>query len=67
MTSFPMAVKCKENETVVFSWIVWPDKATRDRAREKMMSDPEMGEMEVPLDMTRIIFGGFAPVFERGA
>ena len=30
VTSFPMAVKLKEDETVVFSWIVWPDKATRD-------------------------------------
>ena len=30
VTSFPMAVKKEDNEVVVFSWIEWPDKATRD-------------------------------------
>lgn len=30
-TSMPMAVKKKDDETVLFSWITWPDKATRER------------------------------------
>ena len=65
VTSFPMAVKKKADETVVLSWIVWPDKKTRDAGTEKMMSDPRMAEMEMPFDGKRIIFGGFEPIFER--
>ena len=61
LTSFPMAVKLKEDETVVFSWIIWPDKATRDTGMEKVMSDPriqpDMNAM--PFDGQRMIFGGF--------
>ena len=35
ITSFPMAVKCKEDETVVFSWIVWPSKEVRNEGMKK--------------------------------
>ncbi|UVL00770.1 DUF1428 domain-containing protein [Pseudomonas sp. B21-048] len=61
VTSFPMAVKLKENETVVFSWIVWPDKATRDAGMAKLMSDPRMQPdvNPMPFDGQRMIFGGF--------
>ena len=71
-TDFRKAVKAEENESVVFSWIEWPDKATRDTAMEKMMSedfdDPRM-DMEknpMPFDGARLIYGGFAPVVELG-
>lgn len=71
-TDFRKAVKAEENESVVFSWIEWPDKATRDAAMEKMMSedfdDPRM-DMEknpMPFDGARLIYGGFAPVVELG-
>lgn len=61
VTLFPMAVKLKDDETVVFSWIIWPDKATRDTGMEKVMSDPrvqpDMNSM--PFDGQRMIFGGF--------
>ena len=67
VTSFPMAVKREENEVVVFSWVIWPDKAARDAAWQKMMDDPEMGEMKMPFDGKRMIFGGFVPVFELDA
>ena len=61
VTSFEMAVKKKDDETVIFSWITWPDKATRDAAYAKMQ-DMDMGEM--PFDGKRMIYGGFAPIVE---
>ena len=69
-TDFRMAVKAKEDESVVFSWIEWPDKATRDAAMEKMMSDdfddPRMDQEKnpMPFDGARLIYGGFEPVVE---
>ncbi len=49
---------------VVFSWIEYPDKATRDAVQQKMMSDPEMGAMEMPFDGRRMIYAGFANVLD---
>ncbi len=62
VTSFPMAVKLEPGETVVMSYIEWPDKATRDEANEKMRNDPEMAKMEMPFDGKRMIFAGFEPL-----
>lgn len=61
VTSFSMAVKLKDDETVVFSWIVWPDKATRDAGMNKLMSDPRMQPdvNPMPFDGQRMVFGGF--------
>lgn len=61
VTSFPMAVKCKEDEVVCFSWIVWPSKAVRDEGMAKMFEDPRMTPENAPLpfDGKRMIFGGF--------
>lgn len=66
VTSFPMAVKCKEDETVVFSWIVWPSKDVRDEGMKKVMQDPELSAMgaEMPFDGKRMIFGGFSLLLE---
>jgi len=69
-TDFRRAVKIEEGEKVVFSWLVWPDKATCDAAHEKMMADPRMEEFgeQMPFDGKRMIWGGFEPlvVFGRG-
>ncbi len=62
LTSFPMAVKLEPGETVVFSYVEWPDKATRDAANEKMRNDPNMQNMEMPFDGKRMIYGGFQPL-----
>jgi uncharacterized protein YbaA (DUF1428 family) len=61
LTSFPMAVKRKDDETVVFGWIIWPDKATADAGMDKMMGDPRMQPDVNPMefDGQRMIFGGF--------
>ena len=65
-TDFYMAVKCTEDENVVFSWIVWPDKATRDAGMAKAMADPRMqpGASPMPFDGKRMIFGGFEVLME---
>ena len=66
-TDFYRAVQCKEDETPVFSWIEWPDKATADKAAAQMPEDPEMRSMPpMPFDGKRMIWGGFAPVYSFG-
>ena len=61
VTSFPMAVKCQSDETVVFSWITWPSRAVRDEGWEKIMADPRMapGVNPMPFEGKRLIYGGF--------
>ena len=61
VTSFPMAVQRKPDETVVFSWIVWPSRQARDEGMKKSMEDPRMNHdpKNMPFDGQRMIFGGF--------
>jgi uncharacterized protein YbaA (DUF1428 family) len=66
VTDFKGAVKAKDDETVVFSWIEYPSKEVRDAANKRMMEDPRMKEMsDMPFDGKRMIFGGFAPVLDE--
>ena len=67
ITSFPMAVQRKDDETVVFSWIVWPSKEGRKAAWDKIMADPRMKPEgnPMPFDGKRMICGGFEPIIER--
>lgn len=68
VTDFYMATQAKDDETIVFSWIEWPDKETAGAAYEKMMSDPDMQQMgEMPFDGMRMIWGGFEPVVNERA
>ena len=68
LTDFRRAVKATADETVVFSWIEWPDKPTRDAGMSKMMemmkTDPRMNPEKnpMPFDGARLIYGGFAPI-----
>ncbi|MCB1996428.1 MAG: DUF1428 domain-containing protein [Burkholderiaceae bacterium] len=69
LTDFRRAVQATADETVAFSWVEWPDKATRDAGMKKMMEDPRMdpatpGNPPVPFDGKRMIFGGFEPVVD---
>lgn len=66
VTSFPMAVKKKPDETVVFSWILWPSRQARDEGMKKAMNDPRLqpDKMKMPFDGQRMIFGGFEPIVE---
>lgn len=61
-TDFKRAVQAKPDEVVVFAWIEWPDKQTRDAAMEKTRTDPRMMAEPMPFDGKRMIFGGFTPV-----
>ncbi len=73
-TDFRMAVKAEADEAVLFSWIEWPDRTTRDAAMATMaewMNDPSKANPRMdpvknpmPFDGKRMIFGGFAPVVE---
>jgi len=65
VTDFYRAVQAKDDESIVFSWIEYPDKETRDAANEKMASDPAAAEMEMPFDGKRMFFGGFVPLLDR--
>ena len=66
LTSFPMAVKRKDDETVVFSWIAWPSRQARDEGMKKVMADPRL-KPEVnpmPYDGKRLIYGGFETIVD---
>ena len=70
VTDFRRAVKAEADETVVFSWVEWPDKETRDAAAKKMEDlmqtddrfNPEKNPM--PFDGKRLVYGGFSPIVE---
>ena len=66
VTSFPMAVKRKEDETVMFSWIEWPSKEVRDAGMKAVMEDSRMPQNmdAMPFDAQRMIFGGFIPIVD---
>jgi len=65
LTSFPMAVKRKPDETVVFAWITWPSKEVRDAGMKKVMEDPRLaGAQSMPFDGKRMIYGGFQMIVD---
>jgi uncharacterized protein YbaA (DUF1428 family) len=68
LTSFPQSVNLKEDELVVFSWIVYESRAKRDEVNEKVMKDPRMAEMmkpdAMPFDGKRMIYGGFETIVD---
>lgn len=64
VTSFPQAVQLKDDELVVFAWVVYESRQQRDQVMEKVMKDPRMQSdpSTWPFDGKRMIFGGFAPL-----
>lgn len=69
VTSFPLAVQCQADETVCFSWVVWPSREIRDEGWKKVMSDPRMQpeknpNAEMPFDGKRMIYGGFEMIVD---
>ena len=66
LTSFTMAVKREDNESIVFSWVTWPSRAVRDAAWKVVMQDPAMQDdaYKTIFDGKRMIFGGFQTIVE---
>jgi uncharacterized protein YbaA (DUF1428 family) len=66
LTSFPRAVQAKDDEIVIFSWIVYQSREQRDAINAKVMADPRMkdGMSNMPFDGKRMIHGGFATFLE---
>lgn len=66
LTSFPRAVQAKDDEIVIFSWVVYQSRESRDAVLAKVMSDERLkGSMEnMPFDGKRMIYGGFQPFME---
>ena len=70
ITSFPRSVKLKDNETVIFAWILYKSRAQRDRINAKIMKDKrilDMGPENMPFDGKRMIYGGFKAIVEMEA
>jgi uncharacterized protein YbaA (DUF1428 family) len=67
-TDFRRAVDLKPGEAVVFSWVIWKDKAAADASHDTMMADERMKQFgsDMPFDGKRMVFGGFAPLVVRG-
>ena len=67
-TSFPQAVKLKEGEVVVFSYIVYNSRRDRDRINKAVMADPRLAAMmdpkAMPFDGKRMFWGGFKGIVE---
>jgi uncharacterized protein YbaA (DUF1428 family) len=65
LTDFRRAVALEEGEKVVFSWVIWPDKDTCEKAHEQMVHGMDM-DMPMPFDGKRMVFGNFEPLVVFG-
>ena len=68
VTSFPQSVNLKEDEVVVFAWIVYRSRAERDDINARVMADPRLADLmdpkAMPFDGQRMFFGGFETIVE---
>lgn len=70
--SFTEVVSAKEEEEIIFGWVVFPSKEIRDLANKKVPNDPRMAELVAPLmlpeklifDASRMVYGGFKPLVQ---
>ena len=66
VTSFPQSVQLKEDEVVIFAYIVFESRDHRDEVNGKVMTDPRLKDMmdpkSMPFDGKRMFFGGFEPL-----
>ncbi|CAN7690315.1 DUF1428 family protein [Mesorhizobium amorphae] len=66
LTSFPRAVQAKDDEVVVFAWVVYESRKRRDEVMAKIMVDERLKAdwPTMPFDGKRMIFGGFQTFIE---
>ena len=65
VTDFYRAVKAEDGETIVFSFVEWPDKKVRDDAWAKIMADETLKpEGDMPFSGQRMFWGGFEPILD---
>lgn len=68
LTSFPQSVKLKDDEVVVFSWIIFKSRKHRDSVNAAVMNDPRLAKMmdpkNPPFDGKRMFWGGFKTIVE---
>jgi len=68
VTSFPQSVQLKDDEIVVFAWIVYESREHRDSVNGKVMEDPRMKDImdtkSMPFDGKRMFWGGFKSLLE---
>uniref|UniRef100_UPI0013D84AC5 DUF1428 family protein n=2 Tax=Pseudomonadota TaxID=1224 RepID=UPI0013D84AC5 len=59
-------VQAKDDEIVIFSWIVHASRKQRDETNKKAMADPRLAsdKWEMPFDGKRMIYGGFESFME---
>jgi len=71
LTSFPQAVQLKEGEVIALAWVVYRDKADRDRIGKAVMEDPQlkasMNPATMPFDGKRMFWGGFQTIIGLAA
>ncbi len=69
LTSFPRAVQAKEDELVVFSWITYDSRESRDKIVAKVMADERLqgNDWKEVFDGKRMIYGGFKAIVEMRA
>lgn len=73
--SFIELVGLKEDEVVVFGWVIFPSKEIRDRANKKVPTDSRMEDLVAPLtnpkrlifDAERMVYGGFQPLVQSNS
>lgn len=63
MVGFHPLAGAKDDETVIFAWVVFESREARDATNQKIMADPRMAEMMDPanqsFDYKRMTYGGF--------
>ena len=64
--SFTDAVIAKENESILFGWVIFTSREARNLANEKVAADPRMAELmakaDVGFDAKRMAYGGFQTI-----
>lgn len=66
LTSFPRAVHAKDDEVVIFSWVTYVSRESRDAIVARVMEDPRLSEekWQSVFDGKRMIYGGFQSFLE---